>query len=264
MQNIEDFDSINLVCIEENKEFGIKKYAFSRETASLSYFWINDLNEFHHPAQPAFRRMRLDNSNTLNHDKNEYAEWYEKYYNCGVLHRRGGPAVIYSNGCEEWYENGILHREDGPAQYGPYVINASFNSLARKYDNDKRTERWFKNGLYHREGGPAITIYAILSPGRTMPVIVQTIYYKNDKITNTSEPAITIYEYKIIGNSVETKKKEQYWIDNCWISKKLFDEYQITKDFTAIHAADRRRRLAEATKNMALYDSYVDKTIFAG
>lgn len=33
----------------------------------------------------------------------------------GVLHRSGGPAVIYRDGGEEWIKYGKFHREDGPA-----------------------------------------------------------------------------------------------------------------------------------------------------
>ena len=37
------------------------------------------------------------------------------YNSAGQLHRDGGPAVIWCNGCKEWWQNGKLHREDGPA-----------------------------------------------------------------------------------------------------------------------------------------------------
>ena len=54
-----------------------------------------------------------------------------------MLHRNGGPAVIYDDGEEQWYQYGQRHREDGPA-----AING-------------KTEYWFKRGKLHREGGPA-------------------------------------------------------------------------------------------------------------
>lgn len=33
----------------------------------------------------------------------------------GMLHREGGPAVIWWNGSKSWFRNGERHREDGPA-----------------------------------------------------------------------------------------------------------------------------------------------------
>ena len=32
-----------------------------------------------------------------------------------MVHREGGPAIVYAAGGEEWYKNGQIHREDGPA-----------------------------------------------------------------------------------------------------------------------------------------------------
>jgi hypothetical protein len=57
----------------------------------------------------------------------------------GLLHRVGGPAVIYPNGQQKWFQNGRLHCEDGPA-----IIYA--NQDCEWWINDKR----------HREDGPAI------------------------------------------------------------------------------------------------------------
>ena len=53
------------------------------------------------------------------------------WYQCGLLHREGGPAVIYPNGVRKWYLNGRLHRDDGPA-----VIY--FNGL----------QLWYRDGRY--------------------------------------------------------------------------------------------------------------------
>lgn len=39
------------------------------------------------------------------------------WYQHGVIHREGAPAIIKKNGTEKWYRNGVLHREDGPAIY---------------------------------------------------------------------------------------------------------------------------------------------------
>lgn len=37
------------------------------------------------------------------------------WWKSGVIHRDGGPAVIYANGTAEWVKQDKLHREDGPA-----------------------------------------------------------------------------------------------------------------------------------------------------
>jgi hypothetical protein len=42
----------------------------------------------------------------------------EMWFKNGMKHRKGAPAVKWSNGSEEWWHNGGLHREDGPAVYG--------------------------------------------------------------------------------------------------------------------------------------------------
>lgn len=42
-------------------------------------------------------------------------EYRIEYRLDGELHRRDGPAIIWSNGREEWYQYGRLHRDNGPA-----------------------------------------------------------------------------------------------------------------------------------------------------
>lgn len=41
--------------------------------------------------------------------------YYEIWYSGGLIHRDGGPAVVWENVMQKWYHNGKLHREDGPA-----------------------------------------------------------------------------------------------------------------------------------------------------
>jgi hypothetical protein len=41
----------------------------------------------------------------------------------GLMHREGGPAVIYANGAKEWWINNKRHREDGPAIEDPFNSN---------------------------------------------------------------------------------------------------------------------------------------------
>ena len=67
------------------------------------------------------------------------------YKRNGVMHREGGPAVIYNDGSEMWAQNGKLHREEGPAviySHGDY-------------------EHWV-NGKHHCDYGPASCINGVL------------------------------------------------------------------------------------------------------
>jgi len=57
----------------------------------------------------------------------------------GQRHRKGGPAIIESDGSQEWYVEGERHREDGPALIEVY---------GRKV--------WYRKSLRHRIGGPSV------------------------------------------------------------------------------------------------------------
>jgi len=40
----------------------------------------------------------------------------KRWYNAkGIIHRIGGPAIIWPDGEKHWYQNGKYHRTDGPA-----------------------------------------------------------------------------------------------------------------------------------------------------
>jgi hypothetical protein len=56
----------------------------------------------------------------------------------GLLHRKDGPAVEWTDGTKFWFLNGRRHREDG--------------SAVEWADDSKE---WFLNNLRHREDGPA-------------------------------------------------------------------------------------------------------------
>ena len=77
----------------------------------------------------------------------------------GVLHRDGGPAVVWPNGSEAWYRHGELHRDGAPAVWGP-----------------AGDEKWYRHGRLHRDDGPALITASGLArwfkdgevvPGRT-------------------------------------------------------------------------------------------------
>lgn len=85
------------------------------------------------------------------------------WYQHGVLHRVGGPAVVRSGGNEEWYRDGVLHREDGPAvTYGDGGQEWFLNGLLHRDGGPAATASdgtmyWYQNGGFHREDGPAVT-----------------------------------------------------------------------------------------------------------
>lgn len=38
--------------------------------------------------------------------------YYAAFDKHGMIHREGGPAIVYPNGMQCWYRNGKLHRDD--------------------------------------------------------------------------------------------------------------------------------------------------------
>lgn len=79
--------------------------------------------------------------------------WYQN----GVLHRLGQPAVDASNvtdsrgmSVQEWYQNGVRHRERGPAAIQTY------RGLSGPF---REREEWYSDGLLHRMGGPAVKTF---------------------------------------------------------------------------------------------------------
>jgi len=60
------------------------------------------------------------------------------YYENGVRHRVGEPAVKWSDGSQAWYQNGVLHNDNGPAFVYPGGSKA-----------------WYQNGKRHNDNGPA-------------------------------------------------------------------------------------------------------------
>lgn len=57
-------------------------------------------------------------------------EWYQD----GLLHREGGPAVEWTDGHKVWYKNGLRHRDGGPA-----------------IETVMGTKAWFVIGRYYTE-----------------------------------------------------------------------------------------------------------------
>ena len=81
--------------------------------------------------------MKTNMKFLVDSDGNKF--WYNEN---NQLHREGGPAVEWLNGCSMWYYNGYLHRVDGPA-----------------FELPSGSKFWYFRGSYHREDGPAIEYF---------------------------------------------------------------------------------------------------------
>ncbi len=120
-----------------------------REVWWLFYLYFDDFKNYTRRYTPHYCRLftkiiysklctkyyYLNTTYIRHNDGDQY--WYQN----GILHRHGGPAVI-DDGDQYWYQDGKQHRDGGPA-----VI----------YSNG--AQYWYQHGEPHRDGGPAI-IYA--------------------------------------------------------------------------------------------------------
>lgn len=94
----------------------------------------------------------------------------------GVLHRRGGPAIVrrdINSGktlSQEWFEHGQPHRLGGPA----FIYE----------DDDLKIQEWFKKGKRHREDDPSFT-YIWLDTGR----VADEEWHHNGKLHRIGGPA---------------------------------------------------------------------------
>lgn len=89
-------------------------------------------------------------------------------HSLGILHRDGGPAVLWQDGDEEWYQFGQLHRDDGPAlveqQEELGWVRMWFQHGEKHRDDLPAVEsqaghvEWWRRGLLHRDDGPAVEI----------------------------------------------------------------------------------------------------------
>jgi len=86
-------------------------------------------------------KLHRDDGPALEHQ--HYHTYYRAWYQHGLHHREGGPAVEKSTSINKWiklwYRNGRLHREDGPA-----------------IEKSNGTKMWYLNGYQHRTDGPAL------------------------------------------------------------------------------------------------------------
>lgn len=88
----------------------------------------------------------------------ERTEWFQD----GMLHREGGPAIEFTDGTKVWYKRGYKHRDDGPAAVGKDGSMSWWkdgklhreDGPAKEYANGDK--EWYKNGVLHRLDGPAV------------------------------------------------------------------------------------------------------------
>lgn len=93
-------------------------------------WYVNTVGTFHKLDGPAVtERLR---SKTI-----------ENWYQNGLRHRDGAPAVVESTGTTEWWQRDRLHREDGPA-------------VEIFFDGYWSNRMWYLNGLPHRLDGPSM------------------------------------------------------------------------------------------------------------
>lgn len=79
--------------------------------------------------------------------KYEPGKYFEMWYQKGVHHRKGKPAVVGSDGSEIWYDQGLISRTDG----GPAV------TMYLTIDGEQVCEKqWRVCGNAHRIDGAAI------------------------------------------------------------------------------------------------------------
>jgi hypothetical protein len=63
----------------------------------------------------------------------------KEWYNNGICHREGNPALIFENGNKEWWNLGKPHRIGGPA-----------------IDYITGERHWYRSGEMHRFNAPAV------------------------------------------------------------------------------------------------------------
>jgi hypothetical protein len=88
-----------------------------------------------------------------------------EYYEDGVLHRDGGPAIIHPDGTQIWMCRGTLHRDgDEPAITRP-----------------NGAKHYYKHGERHRNGSPAVMEH------------FKTEWWANDKLHRDDGPAVIFF-----------------------------------------------------------------------
>ena len=89
-------------------------------------------------------------------ESSERAVWFKKDNN--RISRRKGPALIWKkSGIVEWYEDGVRHRVGGPAVYKSALNDTLLpGSVLCRSQHEDKFEMWYIHGEYHRDDGPAL------------------------------------------------------------------------------------------------------------
>jgi hypothetical protein len=94
--------------------------------------------------------------------KRKFTTTAEHKYLCDVLHGGKEPAIKYNNGSAMYYRRGKLHRRDGPALIytGRCGAKSTIVKTILKYMHavPDTVELYFIDGKLHREDGPAVII----------------------------------------------------------------------------------------------------------
>ena len=103
----------------------------------------------------------------------------------GILHRKGGPAIIKTDDTKEWYCNGVIHRDNGPAMKYANGTKLWYRSGQPHREDGPAifycngTIKWYRNGVPHRDDGPAL-----IFPNGTQ------VWYRDGKIHRDDGPAL--------------------------------------------------------------------------
>lgn len=148
-----------------------------------------------------------DDSETYDHTVEFYNCLKESWLQEGLVHRRGGPAIVrrdQSSGkiiSQEWLEEGKRHRIDSPA----FIYERNERKIEAWYEKGKRhrldgpslvdiynhrgmvwREEWQVNGKYHRVEGPAI----IRRDPETGIALFESWYREGEYHRENNKPAI--------------------------------------------------------------------------
>ena len=147
-----------------------------------------------------------------------------EYWNMGVLHREGGPAVVgYDKGrivMQEWYYNGKLHNPHGPARKN--IQNSTFsyfiNGVPHRIDGPAKRFRngdkeWWCKGKLHNLAGPAIQYsdggkeWWVNNYTSYEPELCETVFYEDQELFYLF--TLTCHEDYVLRNLAQYRYNER-------------------------------------------------------
>lgn len=120
--------------------------------------------------------------------------WFDEK---GVLHREGGPAIVWPDGTQMWFKNGKRHRENGPAveypsgNVGWYLDGDKVEPFNKKLYKTKKQKREIKitpefNANSHSQSSFAQVIRALLTE--------EIIHFKPSDRDESAQLQIKLFE----------------------------------------------------------------------